>query len=507
MNGINNLRNVVLSIIVGSIVLSWTWLGWLNTMVEGSVYPSVEQSAIKPTVESAQMLKINRLQVTTTANEGTGSLRWAIAQANAAPDDDLIDLSRVKEPIVLQTPLPAIIHNLSLIGNGNNIISGNNHHRVLQIDGGDVAIRDVIIADGLAQGNRGINGGGGSAGMGGGLFINKGAVRLVRVAFTGNRAVGGSGSQRQPASVEIQRQSRRLKVNRGAVVGVEGISLSGADLPDIKSLNVEIGGTKEKLEANRGAIAGVNGVGINGIGSIVFGGGGGFGGFANGGNGGNGGNAGINGGSGGNGGDGGDGGTGFFGDFGRGEKEGGMGAIAFGGGGGFGGYGNAGNGGNGGNATAEIANGGNGGNGGNAGFGGGGGAGGFGGIGGDGQGGRSGLPGSSGFGGSNGAVGYGGSGGGLGGALFIHSGSLILNQTRFEHNAAIGGTWPSRAQGKGGAIFIVPPRSMEQAGITAPSALSVGKPSLFIDNEASDAVSLPTDNQDVYGLVSRIGER
>ncbi len=504
MNGINNLRNVVLSIIISSILLGWAWLGWLNPIVKGSVRPSVEQSAVKPASKLAQTPTLKQIQVTTTADGGTGSLRWAIAQANAAPDDDLIDLSKVKEPIILQSPLPAITSNLTLMGNRKNIISGNNQHRVLQIDGGDVTIRDVIVADGLAQGGGGVNGGGGNAGMGGGLFINKGTVRLVRVAFTGNRAVGGSGSQRHPANVEIQGQNTQLEVNRGAVVGVSGTSLSGADLASIESLKVEIGGTKEKLEANRGAIAGVNGVGIDGIGSIVFGGGGGFGGFANGGNGGNGGNAGGSGGSGGNGGDGGDGGTGIFGAFGRWDDEGSVGAIAFGGGGGFGGYGNAGNGGNGGNATAEVANGGNGGNGGNAGFGGGGGAGGVGGVGGDGRVGKSGLPGLSGFGGSNGAVGYGGSGGGLGGAIFIRSGSLILNQARFEDNAAIGGTWPSLAQGKGGAIFIMPSPLTEQA---APSALSVGKPSLFINNTASDAAGLLTDNQDVYGLVSQIRER
>ncbi|MGI8932556.1 hypothetical protein [Leptolyngbya sp. BC1307] len=45
-----------------------------------------------------------------------GSLRWAIAQANAAPDSDLIDLSGVKGAIALESPLPAITNSLTLAG-------------------------------------------------------------------------------------------------------------------------------------------------------------------------------------------------------------------------------------------------------------------------------------------------------------------------------------------------------------------------------------------------------
>ncbi|NJN04130.1 MAG: hypothetical protein HC873_08350 [Leptolyngbyaceae cyanobacterium SL_1_1] len=53
----------------------------------------------------------------------------AIAQANTAADDDLIDLSWVKGAIALQSPLPAITHNLTLVGNGDDTISGSGDHR------------------------------------------------------------------------------------------------------------------------------------------------------------------------------------------------------------------------------------------------------------------------------------------------------------------------------------------------------------------------------------------
>ena len=327
MNSLYRFRNVVLSVGVVGFVLIWAWLGWLD--------PSLKHSLHQPSVPLVQSVMrtapLKQIRVTTVADSGEGSLRWAIAQANAAPDDDLIDLSLVEGAIALQSPLPAINSNLALVGNGNNIISGNGRHRVLQIDDGDITIRDLTLSSGLAQGEAGVDGGGGSAGMGGGLLVNRGVVRLVRVSFLANQAVGGSGAERSPAEVHIRGEETRLKVNRGAVVGINGVGLAEVDAQAAKSVRVEIGETKEKLEANRGAIAGVNGIGINGIGSIAFGGGGGFGGFANGGNGGNGGNAGEHGGSGGNGGDGGNGGTGMFGGFEGWAEEGSAGAIAFGG--------------------------------------------------------------------------------------------------------------------------------------------------------------------------------
>ena len=342
--------------------------------------------------------------------------------------------------------------------------------------------------------------------MGGGLLVNQGVVRLVRVNFLDNQAIGGSGAERSPAAVRIQGEKTRLKVNRGAVVGINGVGLAEVDSEAARSARAEIGETKEKLEANRGAIAGVNGIGINGIGSIVFGGGGGFGGFANGGNGGNGGSAGERSGSGGNGGDGGNGGTGMFGGFEGWAEEGSAGAIAFGGGGGFGGYGNAGNGGNGGNATAEIANGGNGGNGGDGGFGGGGGAGGFGGDGGEGFGnierdpqtGESGSPGKGGFGGGDGDLGAGGSGGGFGGGVFVRSGSLVLNQVRFERNRAVAGAGLSPGQGKGGAFFVMPTALKSGQTLKIASVLTLGDLPIFVDNTASEGSDLLTDNNDIY---------
>ncbi|MGD1905482.1 MAG: hypothetical protein ACFB0C_05730, partial [Leptolyngbyaceae cyanobacterium] len=274
------------------------------------------------------------LQVNTTADTGEGSLRWAMTEANAASDADVIDLSGIQGEIILQTPFPPITQPLTLLGNGITI-NGNDHHRILQIDRGAVTLEDLTLTHGLAQGADGVNGGGGSAGMGGGLWVNAGTIRLNRVKFLENQAIGGQGSLRSPVQVSLLSDRVRLKGNRGAVVGVDGINLADLDSADTDSietdnadpadpalletprLKIDINRSRENIKANRGAISGVSGVGVNGIGTIAFGGGGGFGGFGNAGNGGNGGNAGANGGNGGNGGDGGDGGGGVVGGGGR----------------------------------------------------------------------------------------------------------------------------------------------------------------------------------------------
>jgi len=427
------------------------------------------------------------LRVTTLTDQGFGSLREAIIRANATPQDDLIDLSAVSGTITLTSSLPTITSNLYILGDGNDTISGEDAYRVFQIKGGEVTIAHLTISNGLAQGDNGQDGGGGSAGMGGGLFIDQGRVILNDVKFSNNRAIAGQGSAiKPPVNSQIETQKNKYWVNRGAIISINGLSLTNTDL---LTETVKIDSHDQKFRANRGAIAGVNGIGIGGVGSIAFGGGGGFGGFGNAGNGGNGGNGGSNGGSGGNGGNGGNGGQGIFGSFGLWEGEGGIGTVAFGGGGGFGGFGNAGNGGNGGNGI-DLAKGGDGGDGGNGGFGGGGGAGGYGG-----QGGRAGKPGLGGFGGADGSLGFSGGGGAFGGAIFLRSGNLLLYKTSFEHNGALAGLGKNPGLGKGGAIFAL--------GDNLAKVSFLGEMPDFTDNFASNAGNTTSDNLNIYGFTLR----
>jgi hypothetical protein len=456
---------------------------------------------------------LKQLTVSSTADHGPGSLRAAIATANRTPEDDLISLESVSGTIALESTLPPIRGNLFLVGDGDDVLSGENAHRVLVVDQGDVTLQDLTIANGLANGEDGLGGSGGSAGLGGGLLINDGKVTLTNVHFVDNQAVGGTSLPRQDAQdTAIRLEKQRYNLNRGAIAGVNGIGIHQADALPVAPKGLSIDTLDDRVKANRGAIAGVNGIGVGGIGTIAFAGGGGFGGLGNAGNGGNGGNGGPEGGNGGHGGDGGNGGVGIFGGSGPLGDLGTMGVATFSGGGGLGGVGNAGNGGRGGNAEAPTASGGNGGSGGhggNGGFGGGGGAGGFGGEGGYfGLPGSAGTPGQGGFGGGNGAVGLGGGGGGLGGAIFLKAGRLILHNTVFEQNQAIGGDGANIGQGKGGAIFVAPPATTAAENIRIPPQVrTLGSLPTFRDNWASASGDSATDNANWYGNIAIAGDR
>lgn len=492
-----------------------------------------------------------RIYVTTEIDrEAKGTLRWAINQANSAEEKITIDLTKVKKAIVLEQELPTITKDLTIEGKENTVISGNKRHRVFQIKNGNVNLKNIAIIEGVAKGSQGENGKGGGAGMGGGLLMEGGKVKLTQVTFMDNQAIGGEGSSQEKGEEKkaIAQEGGKFYVNRGAIVGINGISFGGSDPKKLDLDRLNIHTNNGEYLANRGAIAGVNGIGVSGIGAITFAGGGGFGGFGNAGNGGNGGNGGYNGGDGGNGGNGGDGGIGLFGPFGTVDGIGTIGNISFGGGGGFGGFGNAGNGGNGGNIcnissdssantssdgygsnqeeveenlpVSEIpeaeatevtqpeveievdlvfcGNGGKGGDGGNGGFGGGGGSGGLGGNGGLMI--KPGIPGRGGFAGGDGGIGFGGGGAGLGGAIFVKSGVLMLVDTSFIGNMAIAGQGINPGLGKGGAIFMVTEDLKSQSGaVETTQLIFLEKSPKFQGNLATDAGNLPNDNHDIFG--------
>ena len=144
------------------------------------------------------------------------------------------------------------------------------------------------------------------------------------------------------------------------------------------------------------------------------------------------------------------------------------------------------------------------GQGGNGGFGGGGGGrgagafnfgnGGFGGGGGGGQGagifGFGGAFGGKGGGSSLNTGGSGGGGAGLGGAIFVRAGSLTLADSSFSNNSAAGGSGAQNGQGKGGALFILSPATLNLACTT------------FSGNSATDAAGSGDDTNDRYGSVA-----
>jgi hypothetical protein len=110
--------------------------------------------------------------------------------------------------IKLMSDLPPITHNVCIVGpsTGALTVDGGglhrpffvDHHAILTAQGypdtvaGRLILDNFIVANGLGKGGDGLGGGGGAAGMGGAMFINDGAVILRRMAFRDNKAVGGS---------------------------------------------------------------------------------------------------------------------------------------------------------------------------------------------------------------------------------------------------------------------------------------------------------------------------
>ena len=118
-------RRVFPSWLAALIVRLWAivlglMMGWFGfTELAATALP--EPSPAKP------------IQLTTTDDTGVGSLRWAITQANASPDDDLIAFDEIQGKVLLHSPLPAITTNLTLMGNGDDVISGGDRHRAVRL--------------------------------------------------------------------------------------------------------------------------------------------------------------------------------------------------------------------------------------------------------------------------------------------------------------------------------------------------------------------------------------
>lgn len=369
--------------------------------------------------------------------------------------DDTINITG---GFTMNQPVPSIAKNggFSLTVNGNNnTIDGGGQYRPFFVDEGAVAINDLAVQNGMAQGG---DGSGGGLGAGGAVFVDAGAnVTLNNVDFDDNDAAGGDG-----------RAVASGGGGAGGDGGLEGgggggLYGDGGDGGNDGGLAAESGGGGGGEIGNGGnAPPGGNGGGGGGGGRYADGGDGDSSGVDAGGGGGGGGktidgadaagntgsvnNPASEGGDGGNDGAGGQAGAATGGGGGGGADGNGGAGGQYGGGGGAGdnalGSGGAGGRFGGGGGGSDDANGGNGGefgggggnaidagvgNGGNGGFGGGGGSGNVGGNGGFGAGGGAGAstPGNGGFGAGNGAADGGGGGAAFGGAVFVRSGGTL----------------------------------------------------------------------------------
>jgi len=162
------------------------------------------------------------------ATDGVVTLREAITAANTnLPSGDAprgiagyrmvitldtipaLDFGTVQ--ILLSSPLPAINRDLIIeaVPARRVVVSGRNEHRVFSVSGGFVTLYGFEVAGGrhttpaIDATLEGQAGGGGGAGMGGGLYVNApdGAVRVDTMVFRDNYAVGGRGGNASPVLV------------------------------------------------------------------------------------------------------------------------------------------------------------------------------------------------------------------------------------------------------------------------------------------------------------------
>ena len=336
----------------------------------------------------------------------------AINSANASTD--AVNTITLTASIDLTGTLPILNPQAGsqlVISGGNNTIDGGGSQRIFFANTGDIAIRDVTLANALAQGGDGgkggDGGGGGGMGAGGAVFVRGdldghvgASVTLRNVDIVDNAAVGGSGNFEGGIN--------------GFTAGGGGLGGDGGTYPTGYN-------NTPRGSGGGGALPGENGQ--TGSGTT-----GGAGGGPSGGDGGadhlsgqQGGD--LSGGGGGGGGfnSGGPGGDGGFGGGGGGGGVGGDGGFGGGGGGGYGGGGSEG------------------------GYGGGGGtAGGFGSVS------------AGGFGGAGSTSTRGGGGAGMGGGLFVMEGGTLIIEDGFTVNgntvtggASAGGATHGEAFGAG----------------------------------------------------------
>ncbi|MDX2135551.1 MAG: T9SS type A sorting domain-containing protein [Saprospiraceae bacterium] len=335
-------------------------------------------------------------------NNGSGNctLRAAIEEANAVNSgESAIEFSAGLNGQTITVGSQIEIKNNMVIrgpGAASLTISGNNNTRIFFVSKGRVNMNGFRLLNGRAKGgDGGASGGGGGLGAGGAVLVlesanNSVVLNISNVHFEGNQAVGGVGG--------AANNSEKFGGGGGGGLNTNGGNGgAGNGPPGARGGNGGGGGAP-----NGGA--GGGGTVFNGEGDIPA----------------------SPGGNGGTGGGGGGGGGGLIAEF---DNPG-----AAGGNGGFGGGG-------GGGGNTDSGSGENGGNGGNGGYGGGGGKGGV----------SGGSNGSGGFGGTAAGAGAGGNGAGIGGAVFVVSGTATFAGCQFTNNSA---TASGSALGKGGAIGV-----------------------------------------------------
>ncbi len=205
--------------------------------------------------------------VTNTSDDGsTGSLRWAITQANADanPPSTINFQSGLTGTITLTSPLPAITADVTINGPGaaNLTVSGNNSATVgtiFTINSGTVSISGLTIANGVGScgGSSNDRGGGicifsgsvtlnnlavinNSGNVGGGIY-SQGTLTVTNSTFSGNSATGVDGGGIENIDGTLTVTNSTFSGNKAVTVG-GGIASGGTTPTTMALTNVTLSG-------------------------------------------------------------------------------------------------------------------------------------------------------------------------------------------------------------------------------------------------------------------------
>lgn len=200
---------------------------------------------------------------------GAGSLRQALATANASSTSDLITFSpTLRGKIILRSSELLVKGDVTIQGPGAKqlILSGNISRRLFNVTGKNVTISGLTLANGRIIGKAGADSttGDGEAGTPayGGALYNTGSLSLSDIAFIGNNAIGGAGGQGYNGG-------NGGEARGGAVFNLGTLQLTNVVFQN----NAATGGTGGKGRPYRGRGHGTGGFAGVAVGGALFNGG------------------------------------------------------------------------------------------------------------------------------------------------------------------------------------------------------------------------------------------
>ncbi len=189
---------------------------------DGNGNPRIDNGTVDIGATEVQTLVVTTAADVVDANDGVLSLREAVALANAGDGFNRITFAAglANQTLTLTGGELVLSEDVTIDGGANTItISGGGVSRIFMAGDGtagiDIAIRNLTLADGLAQGGDGgprfrnngpgfvlyDGGGGGGLGAGGAVFVRSGAnVELSDIGLINNIAKGGTINSGSPAS-------------------------------------------------------------------------------------------------------------------------------------------------------------------------------------------------------------------------------------------------------------------------------------------------------------------